>query len=241
LITTSIFSGTSSAAVRYASASFSPANVFSPKVVRNITWAPATWLAEKIRVTTTADGENTGEVLVSLNGDSFQGVTNVEVCRPSSTEYYPKWGLYRGVSTSSGFSPNDYVQHSNVTCGPASSTPQASAPSFSPAAGTYASAQNVTITSSTSGASIRYTTDGSTPSETAGTLYSGPVNISKSATLKAIAYEVGFADSAIASGAYTIGSPQTLNFEAESLSFTGSGATTSVQTDSNSSGGKWVE
>jgi len=119
--------------------------------------------------------------------------------------------------------------------------PQVGLPTFSPAAGSYATAQSVTITSSTSGASIRYTTDGSTPSETAGTLYSGPVNISKSATLKAIAYEVGFADSAIASGAYTIGSPQTLNFEAESLSFTGSGATTSVQTDSNSSGGKWVE
>ncbi len=33
----------------------------------------------------------------------------------------------------------------------------------------------------------------------------------------------------------------TLNFEAESLKYTGSGATTSVQTDTNSSGGKWVE
>lgn len=115
LITTSIFGGTSSAAVRYASASFSPANVFSPKVVRNIAWKPATWLAEQIKVKTTGDGQKTGLVQVSLNGDSFQGVTNVEVCRPKSTEYYPKWGLYRGVSTSSGFSANDYVQHSHVS------------------------------------------------------------------------------------------------------------------------------
>lgn len=120
LITTSIFSGSSSAAVRYASASFSPANTFSPRTVRNITYSPGTFLAEKIRVTTTADGENTGKVQVSLNGDSFQGVTNTEVCRPSSTEYYPKWGLYRGVSTSSGFGAADYVQHSNVTAGAAS-------------------------------------------------------------------------------------------------------------------------
>src|SRR5579884_1381462 len=36
-------------------------------------------------------------------------------------------------------------------------------------------------------------------------------------------------------------SAQTLSFEAENLSYTGSGATTSVQTDTNSSGGKWVE
>ncbi|HZP59926.1 MAG TPA: chitobiase/beta-hexosaminidase C-terminal domain-containing protein [Opitutaceae bacterium] len=119
---------------------------------------------------------------------------------------------------------------------------QAAAPIFSPAAGSYATAQSVTITSATSGASIRYTTDGSTPSETAGTLYSGPVSISTNVTLKAIAFEAGFADSTVTSGAYTIGAPPpTLNFEAESLSYTGSGATTSVQTDANSSGGKWVE
>jgi len=48
-------------------------------------------------------------------------------------------------------------------------------PGFSPAAGTYTSAQTVTISTTTSGASIRYTTDGSTPSSTVGTLYSGPV------------------------------------------------------------------
>ena len=207
LITTSIFAGTSSAAVRYASASFSPANVFSPQIVRNITWSPNTWLAEQIKVKTTGDGQTTGFVLVSLNGDSFQGVSNVEVCRPSSTEYYPKWGLYRGVSTTSGFFANDYVQHSNVTCGPASSTPQTADPIFSPAAGTYTSAQNVTITSDTSGASIRYTTDGSTPSETAGTIYSGPVRISSTTTLNAIAYASGFIDSNVASGAYTINPP----------------------------------
>ncbi|HZP59132.1 MAG TPA: chitobiase/beta-hexosaminidase C-terminal domain-containing protein [Opitutaceae bacterium] len=133
---------------------------------------------------------------------------------------------------------------SNITSGTYTITvinPPAAAPVFSPGAGTYSTAQNVTITSATGTASIRYTTDGSTPSETAGTLYSGPVNIAKTATLKAIAYAAGFSDSTVTSGAYTIGSPVTLNFEAESLSYTGSGATTSVQTDTNSSGGKWVE
>ncbi|HTQ30594.1 MAG TPA: chitobiase/beta-hexosaminidase C-terminal domain-containing protein, partial [Opitutaceae bacterium] len=79
-----------------------------------------------------------------------------------------------------------------------------SAPSFSPASGTYGSAQNVTLTTSTSGASIRYTTDGSTPSETAGTLYSSAVNISATATLKAIAFKSGMTDSAVTSATYTI-------------------------------------
>jgi len=84
---------------------------------------------------------------------------------------------------------------------------QVAAPSFSPGGGTYTSAQNVTISSATSGASIRYTTDGSTPSETAGTIYSGAVNISSTKTLKAIAYESGDTDSSITSATYTIGTP----------------------------------
>ena len=52
------------------------------------------------------------------------------------------------------------------------------APTFNPAAGSYGSAQSVTISTTTGGATIRYTTDGSTPSETAGTVYSSAVNIS---------------------------------------------------------------
>ena len=223
LITTSLFAGSSSGAVRYASASFSPANVFSPLVVRNLTYSPGTFLTQKIRVTTTADGETKGAVLVSLNGDSFQGVTNVEVCRPSSTEYYPKWGFYRGVSTTSGFGPNDYVLHSNVTANQV-----IAAPTFSPGTGTYNSSQNVTITTSTVGATISYTTDGSTPSETTGTIYSGPVNISATTTLNAIAYENGFADSDVTSATYTI-NPGASQVTAPSFSPVG-GTYTSAQT-----------
>jgi hypothetical protein len=55
------------------------------------------------------------------------------------------------------------------------------------------------ITSATSGASIRYTTNGTTPTEANGTLYSGPVNITAATTLKAVAYESGFTDSPVTS------------------------------------------
>ncbi len=78
------------------------------------------------------------------------------------------------------------------------------APSFTPVPGAYGLAQSVTISTSTAGATIMYTTDGSTPSETAGTVYSGAVNISASCTLQAIAYESGWSDSAVTSGVYTI-------------------------------------
>lgn len=79
-------------------------------------------------------------------------------------------------------------------------------PSFSPGAGTYTSAQSVTISTATSGATIRYTTNGTNPTSTSGTVYSGPVSVSSSLTLKAIAYKSGMADSAVASASYTINS-----------------------------------
>jgi len=64
-------------------------------------------------------------------------------------------------------------------------------PTFSPAGGTYTTAQTVTISTSTTGDSIRFTTDGSTPSSTVGTLYSGPILVSNSKTIKAIGYMSG--------------------------------------------------
>ena len=81
---------------------------------------------------------------------------------------------------------------------------QAATPTFAPPPGTYSSAQSVTISTTTSGASIHYTIDGSTPSSTAGTPYSGPVSVSSSMTLKAVAFNPGMADSPVATASYTI-------------------------------------
>lgn len=77
-------------------------------------------------------------------------------------------------------------------------------PTFSPAAGTYTTVQTITIASTTTGATIKYTTDGSTPSKTNGATYSAPVSIAASTELRAIAYKDGMMDSGIKYGAYTI-------------------------------------
>ncbi len=82
-------------------------------------------------------------------------------------------------------------------------------PVFSPAAGTYTSAQSVTITSATSGAEIRYTTDGSEPT-TSSSLYTAPLTISTTTTVKAKAFKSGMTASATATAAYTISSTQTV-------------------------------
>jgi LysM repeat protein len=77
------------------------------------------------------------------------------------------------------------------------------APTFSPAAGTYTTAQSVTISDTTAGATIYYTTNGTTPT-TSSSVYSASITVSATETLEAIAVETGYTNSQAASAAYTI-------------------------------------
>ncbi|HUO38862.1 MAG TPA: Ig-like domain repeat protein [Mycobacterium sp.] len=98
----------------------------------------------------------------------------------------------------------------------------AALPTFNPGAGTYASAQSVTITSATGGATICYTTNGTTPAATSpgtcstGTTLAngGAVSVAVSETLEAIATESGLNNSGVASAAYTIAPPTTTKITA---------------------------
>ena len=83
------------------------------------------------------------------------------------------------------------------------SAPTAVTPTFSVAAGIYATAQTVTISDTTSGATIYYTTNGTTPT-TSSTKYTGPITVSATETLEAIAVASGYNNSAVASATYTI-------------------------------------
>jgi len=80
------------------------------------------------------------------------------------------------------------------------------APSFSVPAGSYSGAQTVTITDGTPGATIYYTTNGSTPT-TSSTKYTAAITVSASQTLQAIAVASNYNNSAVASAAYTIMTP----------------------------------
>ncbi|HEV2485798.1 MAG TPA: chitobiase/beta-hexosaminidase C-terminal domain-containing protein [Terracidiphilus sp.] len=85
----------------------------------------------------------------------------------------------------------------------ANGTPVVATPTFSPGSGTYSSAQTVTISSSTPGATIYFTTDGSTPT-TGSQSYSGPITVSSSETVSAIAVASGYSNSATGSATYVI-------------------------------------
>lgn len=84
--------------------------------------------------------------------------------------------------------------------------PVVATPAITPAAGTYTSAQSVTITDTTSGAAIYYTTDGTTPT-TSSPAYSIAINVAADTTVKAIAAATGDTNSNVASSAYLIAGP----------------------------------
>jgi len=76
-------------------------------------------------------------------------------------------------------------------------------PTFSPPAGVYASTQSVTISTTTAGAVVRYTTDGSIPSASVGSVYSGPITVSNPTIVRALVYGSGLIDSPVVSASYS--------------------------------------
>jgi hypothetical protein len=76
------------------------------------------------------------------------------------------------------------------------------APVLSPGTETFTGSLTVSMTDSTPGAVIHYTTDGSAPTSSSNT-YSGPLTISATETLNAIAIVPGFSASPVAAATYT--------------------------------------
>ena len=166
-------------------------------------------------VTSAGSSVNTGTVTFTV----MQGGTTIGAATTSGT-------LANGVANASftlpgGTAAGSYIIQAvyNAGVGYLTSTDSThtltvtsvtvAAPTFSPAGGTYSAGQMVTISTTTPGASIRYTTNGSAPSETAGTLYAGAITVTSSTTINAIAYESGMTDSAVVTAAYTITQPTT--------------------------------
>jgi hypothetical protein len=160
--------------------------------------------------------------LISPDGGTFTTAQTVAISdsTPGATIYYTTDGST--PTTSSSVYANTIALSSTTTIkamavasdyansAPASATftfPVAATPSFSPAAGTYYTAQNISLTDSTSGATIYYTTDGTTPT-TASAVYSSPIPLAMNTTttIKAIAAASGNMNSAVASGVFTISS-----------------------------------
>ena len=84
---------------------------------------------------------------------------------------------------------------------------------FSPGSGEVTSGTSVTLSTTTEGASIYYTTDGTTPTSTS-TLYNSPIVITASTTLKAVAIMNGVSG-LVSSAAYTVAGASALTPESD--------------------------
>lgn len=164
-----------------------------------------------ISVKATASGSKDLILYYSSNGSSWTEVSTKSISK--NTSAYDKYDLtITGIPSSAVYikfragSSSVYIYSVTVTTGGSS----VATPTFSPAAGTYTSAQSVTISCATAGSTIYYTTDGTTPTSSS-TVYSSAVSISSSCTLKAIAKK-GSDYSSVASASYTINIPYTVSF-----------------------------
>ena len=124
---------------------------------------------------------------------------------PSSTQYTAPITItaavtIKAIATAPGFTDSAVASAAYTILAPAAT------PTFSPAAGAVLSGTTVTISTTTAGATIRYTTDGTDPGPSS-TQYTAPIAITAAVTIKAMATASGFADSAVGSATYTILAP----------------------------------
>ncbi|MHB8723720.1 MAG: chitobiase/beta-hexosaminidase C-terminal domain-containing protein, partial [Steroidobacteraceae bacterium] len=99
-------------------------------------------------------------------------------------------------------------QSSVSAYGELGSLPTANDPILTPAAGSYSGTQLVTISDAIGGATIYYTTDGTTPT-TSSAKYSAltPLQVTRSTTIRAIAVANGYLNSGVTVGAYYLPLP----------------------------------
>ena len=133
-------------------------------------------------------GDNVG----SLGADNFATITYVTVDENgffniTQKSENPNWNSVRTVTYST------FLEASGK-------------PTFSPPAGTYSYPQAVSISTSLSGATIHYTSDGTTPDESS-QIYTVPIIISTTTTIKSGAWKPGFDPSPVADATYTFYSP----------------------------------
>ena len=91
-------------------------------------------------------------------------------------------------------------------------------PTFSVPGGTFSTSQQVVLTGETPGTVIRYTTNLSTPTG-ASTLYTGPITVSSTTQIRAIAFRPGYVPSEIVSESYIKLGSSLVNYEGSGQAF----------------------
>ena len=160
-------------------------------------------------------GPNAITISVSTPGASIHYTTDGSTPSVSTATYTAPISLagsgstmtIKAIGTKGGMTDSALAQQTFII-----NFDKVSTPTFSPVAGTYPTDQSVSISTTTSGATIYFTTDGTDPtvSSTRSTYIGTPISVAghlTSATIKAYATKAQMADSTVAAAAYTIHYP----------------------------------
>ena len=161
----------------------------------------------------------------TLSSGSWTWVESGDVEISGATPVYIAWVYTSEASSAAGWEVDNIMVM-------AAAASVLDAPVFTPVAGTYADSVTFSIACANEGAEIRYTTDGSEPTE-ASTLYTAPITLTTTTTVNAKAFMTNWIASETATAIYTIVyepvmtvTPLTLNFNSTQLiqTFTVSGS-----------------
>ena len=158
-----------------------------------INWETA--YASKYQIQVSTDGDNWTTV-AEENGLVGEMVSSFAAVK---ARYVRMQGISRG--TQYGYSIYELEVYGAL---------QAKAPAITPVSGTYEGNQTVTMSTTVKGAEIKYTLDGSTPTEDSPT-YTQPISITKSALVKAITYRKGMIVSDVTESSIIIAGTISLN------------------------------
>ena len=168
---------------------------------------------------------NVSKISYTIDGGSNQTNTNVYLLYSSDNLTFSQVTLTKGTQGAAISSGTEYefascsgyfallfvatnssgnwrIDDVSVTFYETATGVSVSTPSFYPGAGAVTAGSTVTLTQAEAD-QIRYTTDGSDPTKTTGTVYSDPIEITTATTIKAIAVK-GDDVSSVATAAYTI-------------------------------------
>ena len=201
---------------------FNPANSLSlpPFSMTVLTWGSAVAQAPQFSVVA---GNYSDTQTVSMS-DTTAGAAihyTTDGSTPTSTSnLYTSAVTVSSTTTLNAIAIAAAFTNSPVTTALYTIQPIVATPTISVPTGSYSSAQTVTITTATAGASIYYTTNGTVPT-TSSSAYAGPITVSSTETLEAIAAKASFSNSPVATAVYTFGAATPVpTFSIASGSFT---------------------
>ena len=144
---------------------------------------------------TTNTGDTYAEIEIPITG--VTSAYGVRISHQKQSGYNVRYYSFSLKYYTGGATYSDYM----TTCAAAGTC---EAPSFTPAAGTYDGAQDITLQTSTPSAHIYYTLDGTDPDDGSAEYSTTPIHITQNTTIKAITYAEGLTESSISEGVFNI-------------------------------------